>query len=335
MLTQFYIGAIGIGSILLFVYFILYANMILNIHKNLESAQKAQKECLKDPMEIETVRYQMKYLYKNKSFSNTFIGLGVTLIVFSCLIILMGLYIQYVKGYNEISIFPGLVLLLFAVSIIATFKRENFTENKVLSDYDAKYTSMKNKLQDILNKRYPDVSSLPETILNALIQRFSDYNYVHQVVKMPLYSKYEVLSALKDQLTQPEDGSIRVEELMKYLKFNTDDSRTVKGRDADGNVADLPIYLTDIDLLRPRDTRTPFENDLYGNDIYNPYNTLTTSLKSHIATIFVWIILLAYLLFHLIYRTYGSEGRFTTVFTLLMILFVFIILTRVFFSDFY
>lgn len=336
MLTQFYIGGIVLGSILLIVYYICYTNMILNLHKQLESVQKGQNECLKDPMEIETVRYQMKYLYKNKSFSNTIMGFGIPLIIISCLIILFGLYIQYVKGYNQISIFPGLILLLFAVSIIATFKRENFTEDRVLTEYDKKYISMKDKLQLIIDaKDYTDVSSLPEQILNSLMQRFREYNYLHQVVKMPLYTNYEALDVLKNQLTDPYDGSILVEELMKYLKFNTDSTRTVKGRDADGNIAELPLYLTDIDLLRPRDTRTPFENDLIGTNTYNPYESLKSSLKAHTTLIIIWTILLSYLLFHLLYRAYGNEGRFTTVFTLLMIAFVIVILTRVYISDFY
>lgn len=341
MLAQFYIGGIVLGSILLIIYFIWYTNLILNLDKQLESAQKGQSECSKDPMEIETVRYQMKYLYKNESIQKTLMGFGIPLFIISCLIILFGLYIQYVKGYNQISIFPGLVLLLFAISIIATFKRENFTQDKYLSEYDKKYTEMKTKLQDIISPpgekepRYPDVSSLPEKILNALMQRFAEYNYLHQVVKMPLYSKYEALDALKNQLSDPYDNSIRVDELMKYLKFNIDSSRTVKGRDADGNVADIPVYLTDIDLIRPRDQRTPFVNDLTGTNSYNPYNSLKSSLRAHTSIVIIWTILLCYLIFHLMYKAYGNEGRFTTVFTLFMIAFVIVILTRVYISDFY
>lgn len=341
MILQFYIGAIVLCSILVFVYFILYTNMILNIRKNLESSQKGQSECLKDPMEIETVRYQMKYLYKNENIQKTLIGFGITVIVLACLIILLGIYIQYVKGYNNISIFPGFIILLFAVSVVATFKRENFTNNTVLAEYETKYTSMKDKLQRIIaspdepTPRYPDVSSLPETILTELIKRFGDYNDLHQVVSMPLYSKYETLDILKKQLSNPEDNSINVEELMKYLKFNKDSNRTVRGRDADGNMTDIPVYLTDIDILRPRDTRTPFVNDLYGTNTYNPYESLKKSLKPHIATILVWTIVLCYLLFHMIYRNYGESGNFTTIFTFLMILVVIIILIIITISPFY
>lgn len=311
--------------------------MILTLHKNLESAQKGQIECLNDPIEIETVRYKMKSLYKDESIKNTLIGFAIPLIILSCFIIIIGLYIQYGKGYNQISILPGLILLLFAISIIATFKQENFTENTVLNEYDIKYTAIKDKLQSIVNDNYQSVSNLPEEILNTLIQRFIDYNSLHQVVKTPIYSKYEALDILKNQLSIPYDNSISVTELMKYLKFNTDTSRTVKGVDADGNVADIPVYLTDIDYL-VRYSDTPdllFKNDLAGTNTYNPYETLKSSLKVHINVIIVWTILLSYLLFHLIYRNYGSESRFVQLFILLMILFIIIILIRVYISDFY
>lgn len=334
MLPQVYIGAILLCSVLLLVYFIWYVNLILNIHKKLETVQRGQMECVTDPMEVETVRYQMKYLYKNNMIPQTVLGLGVTLLILSILTILLGIYIQYVKSYNGLSIFPGFIILLFAVSVIATFKREPFTENRVLAEYDTKYNTMKQKVQMIVSSRYPDVSSLPEDLLDALIQRFLDYNDLHEVVKMPLYTKYETLNLLKNHLTLP-DGGINVEELMKYLKFNADASRTVEGRDADGNKADIPVYLTDIDLLRPRDTRASFVNDLYGNNTMNPYETLKDSLKVHHATILVWTILFSYLLFHLLYRTYGKDGPFTTIYTAIMIVFIIVILMRLFVSDYY
>ena len=334
MLPQVYIGAIVLCSILLLVYFIWYVNLILNIHKKLESTQRGQMECVTDPMEVETVRYQMKYLYKNNMIPQTALGLGVTLLILSILTILLGIYIQYVKSYNGLSIFPGLIILLFAISVIATFKQESFTENKVLAEYDTKYNSMKQKLQTIINSRYPDVSSLPEELLDDLIQRFLDYNDLHEVVKMPLYTKYEALNLLKTHLSL-SDGSINVEELMKYLKFNTDASRTVEGRDADGNKADIPVYLTDIDLLRPRDTRAPFVNDLYGTNKMNPYESLKDSLKAHHATILVWTILFSYLLFHILYRTYGINGHFTTIYSAIIIVFIIVILMRLFVSDYY
>lgn len=343
MLTQFYIGAIIICSILLFVYFVLYANIILNTDKQLESSQKGQMECVTDPMEVETVRYQMYQYFRDnkKNIKQTIMGLGITLIILSILILLLGLYIQYVKNYNELSSLPGLIILLFAVSVIATFKREPFVDNSVLADYDTSYNSMKEKLQTIIdtpvdnNPRYPDVSSLPEQILNSLIERFKQYNDLNQVVKMSLQSNYEVLDILKTILTLPE-GGINVEELMKYLKFNADASRTSKGRDADGNEADIPNYLTDIDLIRPRDTRTPFVNDLYGNNKYNPYESLKESLKPHKATLLVWAIIFSYTIFHLLYRTYGAEkGQFTTIYTMIMIIFIIVILMRLFVSDYY
>lgn len=335
MLTQFYIWAIVICLLLLVAYFIWYVNLIMTIDKNLESAQKAQMECMTDPMEIETVRYQMRDLFnKKENIKNTIMGLGITIILLSCITILLGIYIQYIKYDHRLSILPGVIILLFAVSVIATFKRAPFTDNTVMIEYDTKYIAMKEKLQTIINDNYSDVSSLPEDILNALIQRFKDYIYLNEVVKMPLYSNYEVLNVLKTQLSL-SDGGINVEELMKYLKFNPDASRTVKQRDDDGNEVDVPIYLTDIDLIRPRDRRTQFVNDLSGANTYNPYDTLKSSLKAHKATILVWTILFIYLLFHFIYRTYGKTGHFTTIYSLIMILFVIVVLIRLFVSDYY
>lgn len=336
MLTQSYIGAIVVCLILSSVYFLWYVNLIMNIDTKLESVQKGQMECVTDPIEIETVRYQMRYLYKNESIKQTMMGLGITLIVLSCITIIFGMYLIYKEGYNNISILPGLIILLFAVSVIATFKREPFTENAVMSEYDTKYNSMKNKLQNIVDLKYTDVSSLPEEVLNSVIQRFKDYIYLNEVVKMPLNSNYEILNLLKTQLSLSEpEGAINVEELMKYLKFNVDKSRTIEGRDADGNKADIPVYITDIDLIRPRDTGMPFVNDLYGDNKYNPYDTLKASLKAHYTTILIWTILFSYLLFHLLYRNYGVNGHFTTIYTLVIIIFIIVILMRLFVSDYY
>ena len=334
MLTQFYIGAVVLCSILLLIYYIFYANMILKINKNLESSQKEQMECTTDPMEIETVRYQMKYLYKKDSIKKTIMIFSLTLIIFAAIIILTGIYIQYVKNYNDLSILPGLIILLFAISVIATFKKEPFTQNKVVGEYDTKYTNMKDKLQTIVDTRYPDVSSLPDDILTALAQRFKNYNDLHEIVQMPLNSNYEVMNVLKLRLTLPE-GGINVEELMKYMKFNTDVARTVKGRDSDGNVVDVPVYLTDIDLIRDRSSRIPFINDLYGNNTYNPYETLKDSLKAHKATLLVWAVIFCYIIFHSLYRTYGVNGHFTTIYTISIIAFIIVILMRLFVSDYY
>lgn len=336
MIKQFYTGAIIICSILLIAYFIWYVDMIMTIDKYLESIQKGQVECVTDPMEIETVRYQMRdFFNKRENIKNIIMGLGITIIILSIIIILLGLYIQYVKFDGNISILPGLIILLFAVSVISTFKREQFTENKVLQEYDIKYTAMKDKIQSIVDSRYKDVSSLPEELLNGLVQRFKDYVYLNEeVVKMPLYSNYEVLNVLKEQLSL-SDGHINVNELMKYLKFNADSSRTIKQRDDDGNETDTPTYLTDIDLIRPRDTRKPFVNDLSGTNTYNPYESLKSSLKSHTVVILVWTIIIGYLLFHLLYRTYTVNRNFTTIYTLGMIIFIVIILIRLFVSDYY
>jgi len=220
-----------------------YTYDIYQKHGLLEYHNMSEMACNKDPMEVETVRYQMSTLIIDSNINQIMNILSIIIIglAFIGLIILFIINATIDKNYY-MKQFIIIIVITFFIFVI--YKTNNYTNDNVLQ----KYINTKNIFIDKLKKYFSDnkinsLDDLPEDFIKSFIRRYRAYYDLQNSIgsngfKVPIYSDYELYKHLQDKfeiIDKDNKKQLNVSELFKYLKLHYDTSRTA--------------YITDIELL--------------------------------------------------------------------------------------
>lgn len=208
-------------------YIIWFTSMIYENDRKLQIAYRIEQMCDNNPMEMETVRYQMiKLLDKKNTLQNTIIIISSIAIGLLLIFIFLGLSGKSTVKINMTYDYMAIISLLIIVSILLTvFFTNNFTKNPKLITYQNDQNRFINKLETYFGQnKIKKLEDLPAPFLKSLIDRFRSYNEVANITAVPLYSDNEILLVLKD-LMEKKNGGLRVEEIFKYMKLFYDKKR--------------------------------------------------------------------------------------------------------------
>lgn len=226
-------------SIMLAILLIIYTNNIYRLHGILQYYHISELSCDKDPMELETIRYNMSKEIDEDSFDNIIRGITITVMVVSFIGIIVGAFILNIE-----TPYGFIYLIIAAGVLLGIYLTNNYKNNKDILNYKIKRNNLITKLKDYFtDNNINTLDDLPQPIFKAILQR---YKVIYDIrnrlgepgYKVVLYSDVELLSALKRELViDKSDGTteLNVEKLFEYLKLQYDTSR--------------PTYKTDIEYL--------------------------------------------------------------------------------------
>jgi len=320
--------------VLFIIYYIWIAILVTKNHQNLEVYHTSQGACIKSPLEIETTRYQTMYLHKEYN-EEDYDHEDVQEAKYKNLNVIFGLFSGILCGSTLIAFgisvrktlpLKGVNAIIFVSTLILTIAlfTNNFTENKVIKAYIDAYKELKNRLDKYIinttlasgNKtvNISKLEDLPEEIMTSLVQRYSAYNEVTNYFKIPVYSEYEMYQKVKGKLEKPVSGEetvLRLDELMRFLKFNYDNDRV--------------NLKTDMDILVNDESEAEKYKTLSGNK-FDPYESLKKQYMNIITALIFVTILIIYYVFHSIYTKTDQVGLLVTVISLLVLVMVLILM---------
>lgn len=235
-------GVMLLLAILLGIIVIYYTVNIYRLHGILQYHHISELSCDKDPMELETIRYNMSKEIKNEDkFKNRIMGVTITVMAVSFIAIIM---IAFIPN-TELKLTYGYIYLIIAAgTLLGIYSTNDYTNNKDINTYNEKKTLLITKLKDYFTtNNINTLDDLPQPFFKALLQRYKViYDLKNQLgepgYKMPLYSDIELLSALRKEveiINADETTSLNVDKLFEYLKLQYDTTR--------------PTYKTDIEYL--------------------------------------------------------------------------------------
>jgi len=317
--------------ILFIIYYIWVAVLVTRQHQDIQVYHTSQNACIKSPLEIETTRYQTMHLHKDynpEDYDHEDVAeagsknLNVVFGLFSAILMAGSLGFVIWSSVSKVSPLISVNILIFITTFILTVAlfTNNFTENKVVKEYLEAYKALKQRLDtNILHTtnattgeiitNISKLEDLPEELTASLVQRYSAYNEINNYFKMTIYSDYEMYQRIKEKL-EVVDGTttkLRIDELMRFLKFNYDNDR-----------ADLK---TDIDILVGEDSY----KTLAGNK-FDPYESLKQQYINIITALIIIISIIIYYIYHSIYAQTTQVGLLVTVIALLVLIMVFILM---------
>jgi len=320
--------------IMFLTYYIWVAVLVTKQHQDLEVSHTSQRACIKSPLEIETTRYQSIRLHKDYNpedydhidvaeakFKNQNVVFGM----FSAILLAGSIGLAITSRVNDFPLF-GINMILCITTLILTVAlfTNNFTENKVIKEYMDTYKVLKQRLDGVIlhttnagtgeiKTNISKLEDLPEDLTASLVQRYSAYHEITNYFKMPVYSEYEMYQKVKDKLEKPlgSGTEIRLDELMRFLKFNYDNDRV-----------DLK---TDMDILVGDDVTANRYKTLAGNK-FDPYESLKKQYINIITALIIIITLIIYYIFHSIYTETNQVGLLVTVISLLVFVMVVILM---------
>jgi len=120
-------------SIMLAILLIIYTNNIYRLHGILQYYHISELSCDKDPMELETIRYNMSKEIEADSFDNIIRGITITVMVVSFIGIIVGAF-----GINVESTYGFIYLIIAAGVLLAIYLTNNYKNNKDILNYKTK-----------------------------------------------------------------------------------------------------------------------------------------------------------------------------------------------------
>jgi hypothetical protein len=239
--------SINILTITVLSIIILYTifNTIKNtyrVHKQLYYYNESEKTCNKDPIELETVRYNMDLILTNENNiqSKTYRNSIIILIVSIFMSVL-----SYIKEYTDFIVIY-VFMSIIAILIISNLTNNNYLQNNDILQYRKLKREFINALQLYLDKNNMNtILDLPPELLKSLISRYKiiyDINNESNEYASLISNEYEILSKMIsefDKINNKNKKYIDATELFKYLKLHYDVSK--------------PVYKSDIEYLIKQD----------------------------------------------------------------------------------
>lgn len=232
---------IVILAILLAILLIYYTTNIYRLHGILQYHYISELSCDKDPMELETVRYNMSNEIGEDNLKKSVMGITITIMVASFIAIIAISVIPNI----EIQTINGFIYLIIASGILLTiYLTHDYTNNKDITNYKTKKAALITKLNDYFDaNNIKTLQDLPEPFFRGLLQRYKViYDMKNKLgesgYRVPLYSDIELFSSLEKEIKiENSDGTtkLNVDKLFEYLKLQYDTTR--------------PTYKTDIEYL--------------------------------------------------------------------------------------
>lgn len=231
-----------------------YIRKIYNLNKHLKYYYESEIACNKDPIEMETVRYNMDIILTNdNNIKNTIYGVTITTIVVSSLMLIACVLF---KLYDFILIYVALITL--SSLLLNSYKSNDYSKNEEIDNYRKLKENFIIDLQQYLNKNnIITITDLPPQLLKSLITRYKviyDINNSSDEYLPILNNEYEIIQKIKIDLEKTNDKNekyIDTNELFKYLKLYYDTSN--------------PKYSSDIEYL----TKQQLNKDIF--EIINEY----------------------------------------------------------------
>jgi len=340
-------------SIMLAILLIIYTNNIYRLHGILQYYHISELSCDKDPMELETIRYNMSKEIEADSFDNIIRGITITVMVVSFIGIIVGAF-----GINVESTYGFIYLIIAAGVLLAIYLTNNYKNNKDILNYKNKRNNLITKLKDYFtDNNINTLDDLPQPIFKAILQR---YKVIYDIrnrlgepgYKVVLYSDVELLSALKRELViDKSDGTteLNVEKLFEFVEIvnkQITDTYTLQHKIAELKPYLISQYKDSIQITGKTSQSVPKKERYYdylyviltehednnaennyrdytqlGYGRYNPYESLNDTFTKTIGLLWLLYALIFYFIFHTMYDKYQEEvGTFITIISLFLFL---------------
>lgn len=285
------------------VYYGWFFTKILNIDQHLTTAYLSESSCERSPLEIETTRYTMKeYMDQFPSIKTHHMIHGIILgVSFSCII---SLFIDS-KNTSGIPFLATLILCTLFSWIV--YPVNDLSTNEVLIGYRTEYNKIKDFLESYFQlKNITSVAQFPEPFLKRLVQRYRTYHEATNYLRIPIYSDYEIRNELRQRMEETitnadnqEVRKIKVDELMRFIKFNYDVQGTTSVHDIE-----LLTGMKDTDSETIGTTTLNYSTlyRLRGNDTYNIKPSMDKQLTNIKIVLWIIMILITYPFFHMFYQ---------------------------------
>lgn len=223
-------GSMLLLFLLLLGLLIYYTYHVYKLHGILQYHYISELACNKDPMEMETVRYNMQKEIGQDNFKKVVMGITISIIVLSFILMLIS---ALSSTNNQLSGFIYLIVISFAILFI--YIGNDYKKNKDIDEYIIKKDLLIKKLKEYFTiNNIKTLDDLPSPIMKALMQRYKVlYDLRNSLGQkgytMPLYSDIELLDALQKELVIEKidkTTEINVDKLFEYLKLQYDTSRS-------------------------------------------------------------------------------------------------------------
>lgn len=231
-----------------------YIRKIYKLHKDLNYYNDSELACNKDPIELETVRYNMDIILADEINIKKYVySTSIIVIVSSSLMLML---CSVFKLYDFVFIY--ILLITLSSLIINCYTSNDYSKNQDVANYRKLKKDFIKDLQLYLNKNnIKTIVDLPSQLYKSLIARYKvlyDINNVENEYSATLNNEYEIVQKIKSDLEKVDDNNnnyIDVNELFKYLKLYYDTSN--------------PKYSSDLEYI----TKRTLNRDIF--EIINEY----------------------------------------------------------------
>jgi len=341
-------------SIMLAILLIIYTNNIYRLHGILQYYHISELSCDKDPMELETIRYNMSKEIEADSFDNIIRGITITVMVVSFIGIIVGAF-----GINVESTYGFIYLIIAAGVLLAIYLTNNYKNNKDILNYKNKRNNLITKLKDYFtDNNINTLDDLPQPIFKAILQRYkviydirnreylklqydtsrptykTDIEYLIQktlnvgileVIEPTYYNNTKFVEIVNKQITDTYTLQHKIAELKPYLISQYKDSIQITGKTSQSVPKKeryydyLYVILTEHEDNNAENNYRDYTQLGYGR--YNPYESLNDTFTKTIGLLWLLYALIFYFIFHTMYDKYQEEvGTFITIISLFLFL---------------